>query len=135
MNEREALAQWRAEAPALVAALCRDWELRIDGSAMAGETASVVPVRTGCPVPTRGESPTGYRSHRIPTASEATTIVEGSGSQNDHRVLRSGRPEVGVIRTQGKVRAGWFQDGVGHKGCRCGGGGRGSNVGGHGVLL
>ena len=46
MDEREALAQWRTEAPALTAALCRDWELRIDGSAMAGATASVVPVRT-----------------------------------------------------------------------------------------
>jgi streptomycin 6-kinase len=46
MNEREALARWRTGAPALVAALCRDWELRVDGSAMAGETASVVPVRT-----------------------------------------------------------------------------------------
>ena len=46
VDEREALAQWRLEAPRLVAALCRDWELRLDGSAMAGETASVVPVRT-----------------------------------------------------------------------------------------
>ena len=46
MNEREALARWRTEAPALVAALCRDWGLRVDGPAMAGETASVVPVRT-----------------------------------------------------------------------------------------
>jgi streptomycin 6-kinase len=46
VNEREALARWRTEAPALVAALCQDWELQVDGSAMAGETASVVPVRT-----------------------------------------------------------------------------------------
>ena len=46
MNEREALARWRTEAPGLVAALCRDWELRVDGPAMAGETAAVVPVRT-----------------------------------------------------------------------------------------
>jgi streptomycin 6-kinase len=46
VNEREALARWRTDAPALVAAVCRDWELRVDGSAMAGETASVVPVRT-----------------------------------------------------------------------------------------
>jgi streptomycin 6-kinase len=46
VNEREALARWRTEAPALVAALCRDWELQVDGSAMAGATASVVPVRT-----------------------------------------------------------------------------------------
>jgi streptomycin 6-kinase len=46
VDEREALARWRTEAPALAAALCRDWQLRIDGSAMAGQTASVVPVRT-----------------------------------------------------------------------------------------
>ena len=46
VNEREALARWRTEAPRLVAALCRDWELRVDGTAMAGETASVVPVLT-----------------------------------------------------------------------------------------
>ena len=46
VDEREALAQWRTEAPALVDALCREWELRADGTAMAGHTASVLPVRT-----------------------------------------------------------------------------------------
>ena len=46
MNEREAIARWRTQVPALVAALGREWELRVDGTAMAGQTAAVVPVRT-----------------------------------------------------------------------------------------
>jgi streptomycin 6-kinase len=46
VDEREAIARWRAEAPTLVAALVQEWELRVDGSPMAGETASVLPVRT-----------------------------------------------------------------------------------------
>ena len=46
MDEWEAIARWRTEAPGLVAALCRDWRLRVDGAAMAGAAASVVPVRT-----------------------------------------------------------------------------------------
>ena len=46
MNEREAIARWRTQVPALVAALGREWALRVDGSAMAGQTATVVPVRT-----------------------------------------------------------------------------------------
>ncbi len=46
MNEREAIAQWRTEAPKLTAALCQEWELAVDGTAMAGETAAVVAVRT-----------------------------------------------------------------------------------------
>ena len=46
MTEREALARWRTEAPRLVAELCREWGLRVDGTAMAGAASSVVPVRT-----------------------------------------------------------------------------------------
>ena len=46
MNEREAIARWRTQVPALVAALGREWELRVDGTPMAGHTAAVVPVRT-----------------------------------------------------------------------------------------
>jgi streptomycin 6-kinase len=46
VSDREALARWRTQVPTLVAALCREWELRVDGTAIAGETASVVPVRT-----------------------------------------------------------------------------------------
>jgi streptomycin 6-kinase len=46
VDEREALARWRAQAPRLVAALCAEWQLRPDGAAMAGETASVLPVLT-----------------------------------------------------------------------------------------
>ena len=46
MNEREAIARWRTSVPALVAALGREWELRVDGTAMAGQAAAVVPVRT-----------------------------------------------------------------------------------------
>jgi streptomycin 6-kinase len=46
VNERDAIADWRTRAPALVAALCGEWDLAVDGTAMAGETAAVVPVRT-----------------------------------------------------------------------------------------
>lgn len=52
VDEREAIAGWRAEAPKLTAALCREWDLRADGPPMAGGIASVVlPVRTS-----RGEA-------------------------------------------------------------------------------
>jgi streptomycin 6-kinase len=46
VNEREAIAHWRTQVPALVAALGREWELAVDGTVMAGQTAAVVPVRT-----------------------------------------------------------------------------------------
>lgn len=46
VSEREVLDRWRTEAPKLTAALCQEWAVQVDGSAMAGETASVVPVRT-----------------------------------------------------------------------------------------
>ena len=47
VNEREAIDGWRADAPKLTAALCAEWELEVDGSPMAGGSASVVlPVRT-----------------------------------------------------------------------------------------
>ncbi len=46
MDEREANASWRAGAPKLTDALCREWDLRVDGTVMSGETATVTPVRT-----------------------------------------------------------------------------------------
>jgi streptomycin 6-kinase len=46
VNEREAIAQWRTDAPKLTAALCREWNLRTDGTAMGGFASTVLPVRT-----------------------------------------------------------------------------------------
>jgi streptomycin 6-kinase len=46
VNEWESIARWRTQAPALLAAISQEWGLTVDGPAMAGATASVLPVRT-----------------------------------------------------------------------------------------